>query len=114
MLALLEQWWPVIAAFLLPAILQRLGINVPFVVPKPATPTPAIPAFPTTIGNGEVVKWILDIVAKGIADGTIKLPFMATLPPPNSVSLTPEQVMQILHAQPPWPPASPNNPPSVS
>ncbi len=102
MIALLEQWWPLLAIFI-PAILNALNIKVPIIVPqpKPDGSKPVPPSFPTTFGHGELVAYILAVVSQGLADGTIKLPFnIPTVPVPNAVSLTPEQVMQLLAAKP--------------
>ena len=100
LLLFLEQNWMTIAAVFLPMILHKLNINVPFVVPQPKAPgVPAIlglPAFPTTFGHGELAQFVLSIVAKAAADGTLKLP---VLPQANAVQLSPDQVMQLLRAQ---------------
>ena len=95
----MEKWWPLLAIFI-PAILNALNIKVPVIVPTPK-PDPKAPlAFPTTFGKGELIAYILAIVQQWLADGTIKLPFSAACPP-NTVALTPEQVMQVLNAKPP-------------
>jgi len=90
-MAAIMEWlaanWMTIAAVFVPAILAKLNVKVPVIVPNQPAPTPAIPLaggklppFPTTMGHGEIVQWLLQVgqielaqqvLAQGLKSGAI-------------------------------------------